>query len=96
MNDQFYKNASGQKYITKENAMRLSFRWWCWKISKKYGLKKYGDLISNFEFMSCSYFNEQFKIRIEWDNWEGLSIVALDSKSEPLLKLIYFDLLKEE
>ena len=67
---------------------KLLYRFVAWKIAKKYKLKKSGPLLKGVDELAQIYADQNYNIAIEWDNWTGFTVVALDEDSEELIKEI--------
>lgn len=59
--------------------------WWtAWRIARKFSLNK-KDAINSVPEKLRSYASSQGEVAIDWDNWSGFTVTALDVNSEDLV-----------
>lgn len=88
MKYQEYRDASDRLTIGLEGFPSLTYRWAKWKIARKFSLEKTGECVSGASEKFQPYSNASGSVSIEWDNWSGLTVVAIDPDSEQLVTQI--------
>lgn len=88
LEEKLIRDNSGRLTTSVSRWPKLLYRFVSWKLAKKYNLKKSGSPLKGVDEVAQSYMNEKYNISIEWDIWTGLTVVALDKKSEDLIKEI--------
>lgn len=80
-----FRDSSNRLTINFNNIPSFLYWWYKKKIIKKFNLKQTTALTESIDFNFQTFKSNRGSINIEWDTWSGLSIVAIDSKSEILL-----------
>lgn len=80
-----YRNASNCLTIEVEGMPSLAYRFVRWRLCRQFELTKASDYVKGLDEKFQSFASAQGKVSIDWDNWSGFTVVALDTPSEPLL-----------
>jgi hypothetical protein len=80
-----YEDYSQRLTIQLLDCQSLQYYWIKRKIIKQFQLKSVSDEQSTVNEIFQSYISSKGKISIDWDNWSGLTVTALNKESEELL-----------
>jgi len=80
-----YEDYSQRLTIQLLDCQSLQYYWIKRKIIKQFQLKSVSDEQSTVNEIFQSYISFKGKISIDWDNWSGLTVTALNKESEELL-----------
>ena len=80
-----YRDSSGRLAVAIDDMPSLAYRFVRWRLCKEFSLNKAGDYKRGLDSKFQDFSGAEGKVSIEWDNWSGFSVVALDSESEPLV-----------
>ena len=83
-----YRDASKRLTVAVDDMPPLAYRFVRWRLCKEFNLKKAGDYIQGLDEKFQDFSGVDGKVSIEWDNWSGFMVIALDSESEPLVEKI--------
>ncbi|MBF7073949.1 hypothetical protein ISG33_11115 [Glaciecola sp. MH2013] len=80
-----FRDNSERLTVQLEKMPALTYRFVAWRLKKKFSLKKSCDLVKTENEIFQEFSTGNMRVSIEWDNWSGLTVVALDKASEPLV-----------
>lgn len=80
-----YRDNAGRATVAIEGCPLFLSPYYSWLIRRKFSLKKYGKKLKSIEERSQKYEFQDSLIAIEWDNWSGFSVVAVDSAMEEVV-----------
>jgi len=80
-----FRDASNRLTISFDEIPSFLYWWYKRKLVKKFHLVQENKMVKDVDTKFQTFILDGNLINIEWDNWNGFSIVALDKNSEPLL-----------
>ncbi len=81
-----YRDKANRLTFCNSKVSLFLFLWKKRKILKNFSLSPTSDIINSPDIKSQLYRGpNNEKIRIEWDNWEGMCVIAESKESEGLL-----------
>jgi len=83
-----YRDASDRLTVGVEGMSSLAYRFVSWKLIRKFGLKKRGDLNKTLDEKFQVYEKDGASISVDWDVWSGFTVTAIDSESENIVNEI--------
>lgn len=83
-----YRDESDRATVAIEGCPLILYPYYSWIIKKKFSLKKQGKPFKSLDGRSQQYTACGHIVSIEWDNWSGLSVVAIESDAEEIVSKI--------
>ncbi|MEX2497858.1 MAG: hypothetical protein WD397_03160 [Wenzhouxiangellaceae bacterium] len=83
-----YRDESNRATVAIEGCPLILYPYYSWRIKKKFSLKKHGKLLKSLDGRSQNYKVCGHLVSIEWDNWSGFSVVAVESGAEEIVSKI--------
>ena len=80
-----YRDDQNKATISFPNVPSFLYWWYKKKIIKKFNLQPNTNETNSLDTRFQTFISDGGRVNIEWDTWSGLSIVALDDKTEKLL-----------